>query len=103
MDFVSDALANGRHIKVLTIVTRSLLIWWPAWHFGAICCASAGANCTVSWIALGNSHRSGTGVQEQGAGSMAYQNGVQLKLIDAGKPTQNAYIESFNGAFVMSV
>ena len=29
----------------------------------------------------------------------AYQNGVQLKLIGAGKPTQNAYIESFNGRF----
>lgn len=29
----------------------------------------------------------------------AYRNGVQLKLIQAGKPTQNAYVESFNGKF----
>ena len=29
----------------------------------------------------------------------AYERGVQLKIIQAGKPTQNAYIESFNGRF----
>ena len=29
----------------------------------------------------------------------AYGKGVDLKLIAAGKPTQNAYIESFNGKF----
>ena len=29
----------------------------------------------------------------------AYENNVQLKLVQPGKPTQNAYIESFNGEF----
>jgi putative transposase len=28
-----------------------------------------------------------------------YQRGVELKLIQAGKPTQNAFVESFNGEF----
>jgi transposase InsO family protein len=27
----------------------------------------------------------------------AYRNGVTLKLIEPGKPNQNAYVESFNG------
>lgn len=29
----------------------------------------------------------------------AYRNRVQVKLIAPGKPTQNAYVESFNGKF----
>ena len=29
----------------------------------------------------------------------AYDRGVALRLIEAGKPNQNAYIESFNGRF----
>ncbi len=29
----------------------------------------------------------------------AYRNGVRLKLVEPGKPAQNAYLESFNGRF----
>ena len=29
----------------------------------------------------------------------AYARGIELRLIEAGKPTQNAYVESFNGKF----
>ena len=29
----------------------------------------------------------------------AYDRGIELRLIEAGKPTQNAYVESFNGKF----
>lgn len=32
----------------------------------------------------------------------AHQRGVQLFLIEPGKPNQNAYIESFNGPSVMN-
>lgn len=29
----------------------------------------------------------------------AYRNGVELRLIEAGKPVQNAYVENYNGKF----
>jgi putative transposase len=29
----------------------------------------------------------------------AYERGIELRLIEAGKPTQNAFVESFNGKF----
>jgi putative transposase len=33
------------------------------------------------------------------ADQWAYENDVEFHFIDQGKPTQNAYIESFNGKF----
>jgi len=35
----------------------------------------------------------------KGCPSHRYSNRVTLRLIQAGKPTQNAYVESFNGKF----
>lgn len=34
-----------------------------------------------------------------GLNEQSYQNKVELKFIQPGKPVQNAYIESFNGKF----
>ena len=38
-------------------------------------------------------------MEEARCNCAAPERGVELRLIEAGKPTQNAYVESFNGKF----
>ncbi len=103
IDFVMDALASGRRIKCLTIVddfTRECLD--IAVDFGI----SGGYVARVleaigQFRGLPNAIRTDQGPEftSRALDRWAYGRGVDLKLIAAGKPTQNAYIESFNGKF----
>lgn len=103
MDFVSDALACGRRIKALTIVDdftkESIDI--------AVDHGISGHYVTrildqaIRFRGTPTAIRTDQGPEFTGKAldQWAYRNGVQLKLIQPGKPTQNAYIESFNGKF----
>ena len=103
IDFVMDALSNGRRIKCLTIVddfTRECLD--IAVDFGI-----SGEYVTHVLEQIGQFRglpgaiRTDQGPEftSRAMDRWAYGRGVNLKLIAAGKPTQNAYIESFNGKF----
>lgn len=103
MDFVMDALANGRRLKTLTVVddfTKEALDI-PVAH--SIC----GEHVVRTLEAIAQFRGYPTAIRtDQGPeftgkalDQWAYEKGVELKLIQAGKPTQNAYIESFNGKF----
>ena len=103
IDFVMDALANGRRIKCLTVVddfTRECLD--IAVDFG-----SGGASVAAVLDRIGQFRGLPKAIRtDQGPeftswalDRWAYSRAVDLKLIAAGKPTQNAYIESFNGKF----
>lgn len=103
MDFVFDALASGRRIKCLTVVddyTREAIDVVADQAIG-------GAYVTriLDRIATFRGYpaaiRTDQGPEFTGRAldQWAYRHGVQLKLIQAGKPTQNAFIESFNGRF----
>ena len=103
MDFVSDALANGRRIKILSIVDDfSKEAIDLAVDFGI-----SGHYVTrvldqaARFRGYPKAIRTDQGPEFTGKAldQWAYQHGVQLKLIQAGKPTQNAFIESFNGRF----
>ena len=101
MDFVFDRVASGRSIKCLTVVddaTHEAVAVVPEHsisgdHLTRILdqvCAQRGKPGVI---------RSDNGAEFTGKAMLnwAYRNGVTLKLIEPGKPNQNAYVESFNG------
>ena len=103
MDFVMDALSTGRRIKCLTCVddfTKECLTVTVA--FGI-----SGVQVTriLDSIALFRGYPA-TIRTDQGPeftcralDQWAFEHGVELRLIQPGKPTQNGFIESFNGRF----
>jgi transposase InsO family protein len=101
MDFVFDRVASGRVIKSLTVVDD----------------ATHEAIAIVSEHSIGGEHlarimdricaqrgkptviRTDNGKEFTSKAMLtwAHRNDINLRLIEPGKPTQNAYIESFNG------
>jgi transposase InsO family protein len=101
MDFVFDRTANARVLKCLTIVD-------DATHESVgieVERAISGMGVTRVLDRLAHSRglprtiRTDNGKEFCGKAMVtwAHERGVQLRLIEPGKPNQNAYIESFNG------
>jgi len=103
MDFVFDALANGKPIKCLNVVddcTKEAVVIEAARRINGqgvadmldAACRFRGYPATI---------RTDQGPEFTGRSldQWAQANGVKLLLIQPGKPTQNAYVESFNGKF----
>ena len=102
MDFVSDALFDGRRFRALTVVdafTRECLAIEPdqairAEAVVAVLDRLIGARGTPpDKIRLDNGPEFVSRVLDH----WAYRNGVTLDFSRPGKPTDNSYIESFNG------
>ncbi len=101
MDFVFDRVAGGRAIKSLTIVddaTHESVAIAPAHNISG--------RQVVRILERIGSHRGLPRVIRTDNGkefcgkamlTWAYERGIALRLIEPGKPNQNAYIESFNG------
>ncbi len=101
MDFVFDRIASGRMLKCLTIVddaTHEAIAVVPEHTIGGdhltrildAVCAQRGRPRMI---------RSDNGPEFTGRAILtwAHRHGIALKLIEPGKPNQNAYVESFNG------
>lgn len=102
MDFMADKLFNNQRFRILTVVD----------HFDRSCPvlyadSSIGANKVIE--ALEAAERAGKRLPNaitidngpEFAGKVldawAYERGIHLDFIRPGKPTENGYIESFNG------
>jgi transposase InsO family protein len=101
MDFVFDRVATGRTIKCLAIVddaTHEAVALVPEHTIGGEhltrimdgVCSQRGKPAII---------RTDNGPEFTGRAMLtwAHRNGVALRLIEPGKPNQNAYVESFNG------
>ena len=103
MDFIFDRLLTGRQLKCLTIVdhcTREA----PALHADH---SIRGKDVVQVLETLRRSGRkptvivtdNGSEFRSKAMAKWAADNGVLQYFIEPGKPTQNAYCESFNGRF----
>ncbi len=103
MDFVFDALANGRPIKCLTVVddcTKEAVEIAVAKRINGQGVADIlDAVCRFRGYPAAIRTDQGPEFTGRSLDQWAHANDVKLILIQPGKPTQNAYIESFNGKF----
>lgn len=101
IDFVSDALAWGRRIRLFTVVdvfTREVLAIevdtsLPGGRVVRVLERLASDRGAPTEIVLDN----GPELAGKTVDHWAYERGVQLRFIEPGKPVQNAFVESFHG------
>ena len=103
MDFVFDRIAEGRVIKNLTVVddaTHEAVTIVPERAIGGQQLTRI-LNQLAQTRGLPKAIRTDNGKEfcSRAMLTWAHARGVQLFLIEPGKPNQNAYIESFNGRF----
>lgn len=101
MDFVHDQLSNGRKFRVLTVIDK--------WH--RQCCALqpdfalTGRSVVDAMNEIARERElpyaiavdHGTELTSKVLDEWCYLRGVKLDFVRPGKPTENGFIESFNG------
>ena len=99
MDFVHDALADGRPFRILTVVDQ----WSRSSPVLEVASRMSGATVGEALDRVLEDTRRprsitvdhGTEFQSRALEDWAYRRGVQLDFIRPGKPGENAFIESF--------
>ena len=101
MDFVHDALFDGRAFRMLTVVdqySRQSPLIEPAFaHSGRSVSAVLDAAVDRLGLPVSITVDHGTEFMSKALEEWAWRRGVTLDFIRPGKPNENAHIESFNG------
>jgi putative transposase len=101
MDFVSDHLTDGRRFRVLTVVDTFSRLSPGMLVDPSISGERVGRFldevATVHGLPKRISVDNGPEFVSNALDRWAHERGVELHFIAPGKPTQNAFIESFNG------
>ena len=102
MDFMADTLVDGRRFRVLTVVDhydRSCPVLYADHSIGAQKVIAALEDAARKSGSLPQAITVDNGPEFAGKmlDAWAYANGIQLDFTRPGKPTDNGYIESFNG------
>jgi putative transposase len=101
MDFVHDALHDGRAFRVLTVIDQ-----WSRWSpILEVAQSLSGQNVAAALDRAITRHGkprtitvdNGTEFTSRALDEWAYRRGVTLDFIRPGKPTENGFIEAFNG------
>ncbi len=103
MDFVSDAVGDGRKLRCLTVVdafTREcpaieVDTSLPGERVARVLDRLVAERGAPTAITVDN----GPELAGKALDAWAYRHGVRLDFITPGKPVENAFIESFNGKF----
>lgn len=100
MDFVSDQLANGRRLRVLSVVddfTRECVLQVVDFSISGERVSRALDQSRLLPLTL--ACENGPEFTSKAMFFWARDRGVKLHFIQPGKPTQNPFVESFNGKF----
>jgi putative transposase len=104
IDFMTDALMDGRAIRVLTSVDEAStegLLAEPRYSFPAMELTKALERAALKRGSYPQRIRSDNGPEFTSSHfqNWCYEHGIVHDLIQPGKPYQNAFCESFNGRF----
>lgn len=103
MDFVSDALFNGKRFRALTVMdqfTRECLAIYADQHIkGGQVVALVRSLCVCRGLPKRLQTDNGSEFISKALDRWAYEHQVTMDFSRPGRPTDNPFIESFNGSF----